>query len=313
MLTESCRTQNTKSPCDQLNLAEMSFKSKHSFLARGSLNTRSAPGFRISSHINLRVLSCLVELDNYIAEHHAMKAHAIAHFETEPEVDIRYRVKVYVYCPPCACQVATALEICQHNDGDDFKDFRIRIDHRQKTTCSESFSGVEGLISVINHLKHKEKDSSLAVHELRNLIVFDREWMEQEIYNHTEKDCLVALAPANQLARIAGFHPPHTSCAAIVLLGEADHIIPLVGTPPFPPLEPGRILRETQLFRNRQRYLKPGKFGWEREFIGTYSSKDPLPAKRPAPAGSDTTQTLESGPPSSKRSRNSTRSQEESS
>lgn len=237
-----------------------------------------------------------------------MKTHAITHGEPVPQDDGRYHVKVYIYCAPCACQVATALIICQYRDKNDLVDFCIRLDYRQMTSCSASVSRIEGLIAVIHHLKETEKrDLHSGEYEAEQLKAFDREWLEREVYDCTEEDGLATLSPIAQLARIATLHEKEESCAAIILLGEADYHVPLMGVPPFRPFEPGRLPMETQMFRNFQKYHRQlGKWSWERDYMGTYSPKDPLPPRRPAPSGSDTTQTLESAQRGSKRPRSST-------
>ncbi len=124
MLTEPCRAQSSETPCDQLRLGEMSFQREYSFIAPGSFLTQSAPGYRITKHI---------EPSRFNWGH--------------------LRDNVYIYCPPCACQVATALDICQYRDSKDKVEFIIRIDPQQITSCSMSASRIEGLISVIEQLK----------------------------------------------------------------------------------------------------------------------------------------------------------------
>ena len=308
VLTESCRTQDSETPCDQTNLGTMSFSQKHSFITPGSVRTRSAPGYRIAKHIDpvnfTRTGFTHADLDKHIQDRNAIKADAIANDESEPEDDDRYHVRVYIYCPPCACQIATALDICRYRNKNDFVDFFIRIDHRQKTCCSASFSSVEGLISVIDYIKEREKNNPFMENrEVARLGAIDREWIERNIGDHIEEDHLATLFPASQLARIA---KEVTNCAAVVMLGEADYSIPLMGVPPFRPLESGPLPRETYIFRNEQKFSPSGKWCWDRVFMGTYTSSDPLPPKRPAPIGSDTIQTPESTQRSSKRPRSST-------
>ena len=311
VLTESCRAQDSESPCDQTSLAKMAFEWKHSFIAPASFQTLSAPGYRITKYINPSEFTS-ADLERYVENLNARKSYAITHNEPEPEDDGRYRIKVYIYCAPCACQVATALDICWHSDKKAFMDFCIRIDHRQKTSCSLSASKIEGLISVVDHLKEEETKGGWALSDMRakHMKSIDREWLEQQIYDYTEEDRLATPSPANQLFRIAKFHGEEHSCAAIVLLGEADYCVPLMEAPPFRPFESGRLPRETQLFRYSQKYSTSNKWCWERNYMGTYSPRAPLSPRRPAPAGSDTTETLESAQRGSKRPRSAIEDQE---
>ena len=308
VLTKSCRAQDSDPCCDQTTLGTMSFEPKYSFITPKSVQTRSAPGYRITKHIEPSALTN-ADLEKYVENQNAIKAYAISNNEPVPEDDGHYRVKVYIYCPPCACQVATALDICHYRDKKDFIDFYIRIDHRQKTSCSASASWIEGLVSIVDHLKDKERsqDHSMGDITINNMKALDREWIERQVYDYTEEDRLVTLSSANQLARIAKFHLTEPSVAAIILLGEADYCVPLMGVPPFRPFESGRLPRETQLFKNWQRFVWSSiGWHWEREYIGTFSSRAPLPPRRPAPVDSNTTEILESAQRGSKRPRSST-------
>lgn len=306
MLTESCRAQDSEISCDQLRLGDMSFASQYSFIAPGSVPTHSAPGYRITKYIDPSNFS-YVDLERYIENQEAVKAHAIAIGEPAPEVDGHYRVRVYIYCPPCACQIATALDICRYRDKRSFVDFCIRIDHRQMTSCSASVSRIEGLINVNDYLKEAEKQISLDDVKVEQLKSFDREWLERQIYDYTEEDRLATLSPEIQLARIAEFHKSEASCAGIILLGETDYCVPLMGVPPFPPFEPGRLLRETQLYQFSQVWSNRASRHkiWERHYMGTYSPKTPLPPKQPTQVRSGTMQTLESAQRGPKRPRSS--------
>lgn len=310
VLTESCRAQNSESPCDQTILARMAFEWKHSFIAPGGFRTHSAPGYRITKYINPSEFTS-ADLEKYVENLNARKLYAITNNEPRPEDDGRYRIKVYIYCAPCACQVATALDICEHSDNKAFVDFCIRIDHRQKTSCSSSASRIEGLISVVGHLKEEETVGYLMSNwGVKRMKWIDREWLEQQIYDYTEEDRLATPLPANQLTRIAKSHGEEHSCAAIVLLGEADYCVPLMEAPPFRPFESGRLPRETQLFKYQLKYSTLGDLYWERKYLGTYSPRAPFPPRRPAPAGSDTTETLESAQRGFNRPRSATEDQE---
>ncbi|KAL9134544.1 MAG: hypothetical protein Q9175_004272 [Cornicularia normoerica] len=292
----------------------MSFQSQYSFIAPGSFLTHSAPGYRITKYIDPSRFT-YADLEKYIENLEAMKLHALTSDLPIPEVDDRYRVKVYIYCPPCACQVAAALDICCYRDKEDFVDFYVRIDHRLMTTCSASVSRIEGLISVIEHLKEKEKIlQSFYNSEVPKLKAIDREWLERRIDDYAEEDSLEMLSPEKQLARIAKLHKEEDSCAAIILLGEADYCIPLMGSPPFPPSESGR-LKETRLFRAQQEcraqqeYDQPAnRWSWKIDYMGTYSPRPPLPPRRPPPVKPDDNtnmQAMESAQHSTKRPRSS--------
>ena len=285
VLTETCRALDSGTPCDQSCLGTMSFQQQHSFIAPGSFRTHSAPGYRITNRIEPSLFTD-ADLEKYIEFQDQILAHKLAVGEPAPREDSRYRVRVYIYCPPCACQLATALDICQHSDKKQFLEFCIRIDHRQRTTCSASVTRIEGVISVIDYIKEMERFPSLDYETVDRLKSIDREWLERNIYDYTEEDRLGTLPPADQLARIADFHQNDDSCAAIILLGEADYSVQFAGVPPFRPFEPGRLPRETELFWGRQTYEGYGRWSWEREYMGTYSPKAPMLPRLPPPVRS---------------------------
>ena len=305
LLTETCRAQDSELVCDQPSLGAMIIQAQYNFVARTSVRTRSAPGYRITKYIDPEKFT-LADLATYYETQNALKASALAKGEDMPDDDGRYHVRVYIYCPPCACQIATALHICQYRDKKGLVDFVVRIDHHLKTCCSAPFSRVDGLVSVIDFIKAQEQLDRLADSDSAWLGSIDREWVEQQIVYYTEEDHSATLTPASQLRRIAGFHKEEKTCAAIVVLGEADYTIPLMGAPPLPPLESGPLPRETYIFRNELRYSQPRGYHWDRVFIGTYTPSKPLPSKKPAPLGSDTIQMPESTQRSSKRPRSST-------
>ena len=312
MLTGSCRAQDTETPCDQLCLGEMSFDRKYSFIASGSVLTRSAPGYRITRHIDPSAFTS-ADLEKYIETQEQILAHRLAADEPVPNEESRYRVKVYIYCPPCACQVATALDICQYSDKKSFVEFYIRIDHHQMCSCSSSISKIDGLISVIEFVKKSEGKDLGQGFFVDRLKTIDRDWLERQIHNYAEEDRLSTLSPANQLARIAEFHKREESCAAIIQLGEADYCVPLMGVPPFRPFEPGQLPRETWLYRLQQNKVVSPRdeiWTWEREYMGTYTPKAPLPPRQPPFAKLDKIKADESAERGTKRSRSSASDEE---
>ena len=283
MLTEHCRAQDSDTPCDQLSLGKMSFVKKYSFIAPGSVRTHSAPGYRLTKYISPSKILSPLNFEKYVEDRNAIKAHAISCGEPEPQEDGHFRIKVYIYCPPCACQVATALDICVFSDNKDFLDFYIRIDNRQRTSCSASASRIEGLLSIVDYIKELER-AELDRKRADILKLIDREWLERCIYSYTEEDDLATPSATDELARIAKFHSSDGRYGAIILLGETDYSVPLMGVPPFPPFEPGQIPRETQLFKMKQKKSHP--WSWEREFIGMYTPSEPLAPRRSTPPSS---------------------------
>ena len=105
---------------------------------------------------------------------------------TEPHIITNSQPNmIYIYCQPCACQVATALTVCRHRDKKSSFKFSIRIDHRLKIVCSAPVSRIEGLILVVDYPKDQEKevDYSLEDDTVEDLAAIDREWLERQTYN----------------------------------------------------------------------------------------------------------------------------------
>ncbi len=143
--------------------------------------------------------------------------------------------------------------------------------------------------------------------------MIDREWLERQIYEYTKEDRLSMLSPKNQLARVVELHSKEPSCAAIVMLGEADFSIPLMGVPPFRPFESGRLPRETQLFKIFGQYNSVVQHSiYEREYMGTYSPRAPLQSKQPPAVGLNKTHARESPERATIRPRSSTPDKEDS-
>ena len=307
MLTEACRAQDSETPCDQFRLGDMSFQHQYSFISPGSAKTQSAPGYRITKHIELSRFIGKEALEKYIDIRDQILVHRLAVGESDLQEDSRYHVKVYIYCPPCACHIATALDTCRFRNKKEFVEFCIRIDHRRTTSCSASYSGIEGLVSVIDFLNKGENSSLWDEQRFEQLRAIDRDWLERQIYNFTEEERLATPSPTNQLAHIAELHKGESLCAAVILLGEADYLVSLMGVPPFRPFEPGRVPRETQLFRCWQKSILLHRWTlvWEREYMGTYSPRAPLPPRQPPLAKPDRIKADERVERGTKRSRSS--------
>ena len=250
------------------------------FVPPGAYQIGSSPGHWIAKDIDPQKFTS-IDLEKLAETHRTLQVHAIDEGETALPIESQFSVKLYIYCPPCACQIATALEICRSAGKSLYLDIRIRVDYRQPTSCSLSSSRIDGLASLIDYIKRQESSSDLSEYEKADLKAVDRQWLEQTIYDYEEEVQITTPSPANRLSHIVRPHKGEDSCAAIVILGEADYCIPLMGAPPFPPFKTGRMPQETQLYRSIQGY--DHKWHWKRHYMGTYSRRYPLTKKRPVP------------------------------
>ena len=195
--------------------------------------------------------------------------------------DDQFSVKVYVYCPPCACQVATAFDICFYLNKSRYLDACLRVNEHQPTCSSSSSSRIEGLASLVDHAKVEESTANGDSGYInQKLSAFDRQWHEQIIDDYEEEVQITPLSPSDQLARIVRSHERENLCAAIIVLGEADYSVPLISSPPFPPFKPGRSPEETRLYRFYQTHSFALSWHWRRQYMGTYTRKAQV-KKRP--------------------------------
>ena len=314
VLTEQCRKQGSGTPCDQMNLGDMSIghNETNSFLARGSLQTGSAPGYRIAKRIDAQVFST-ADLAAYTEAQDTQRLRYLQDGEEGelPDQFNSYVVHVYMYCPPCACQIATALDICVYHQKSPFVEFHIRIDHYRPTSCCPSISNIDGLISIVQYLKEEER-KELVGRWAETLKAFDREWLDHAIYYAGSDEIKQTASPEDQLNRIIGYHNEDQRTAAIVILGEADYSIRLMDAGPFPPIESGRVPREDQIFMMSQRYRYTTQYTtqrlemrWHREYVGNYSPKAPIVSSQPPTSSSKDLEADRSSAESRKRPRNS--------
>ena len=276
----------------------------NSFIPLGSSRLGSDPGHWIAKDIEPSEFTGM-DLEQAAKEIQVLRAHAIEHNE-EASLYNPFMVNLYIYCAPCACQVATALQISQSMNNFPHLNVCIRVDHNQVSSCSISASRIEGIVSLIGYVKSRERyitapDTVPGTY----LKAIDRQWLEKNVYEYEEEVQMRTSSPANRLARIVRSHRDEELCAAIIILGEADYNIPLLSAPPLPPFRPGATPQETQLYGACNSLDKI--WLWRRYFLGTYTKKEPLTKKRPLATERAEKNEVE---PSSKRSMNSNSGQE---
>ena len=141
-------------------------------------------------------------------------------------------------------------------------DIRIRVDYRLSTSCSISSSRINGVVSLIDHIKSEESKSHVSEYADKQLEAIDRQWLEQIFYDYEEEVQITTPSPATQLSHIFSPHKNKELYTAIIILGEADYCIPLVESPPFPPFKPGKTPQETQLYRLTQNNIQTTHWSW---------------------------------------------------
>ncbi|KAL8951459.1 MAG: hypothetical protein Q9222_002560 [Ikaeria aurantiellina] len=185
----------------------------------------------------------------------------------------QFSVQVYIYCPPCSCQIASALDTAWSMNESPYLDIHVRVDYHLQTSCSVSSIGINGLQSLADYIREDEKLINLPDYHVMRLRAIDRQWLEQTIYDYEEEIETLTLSPASRLSKILAAHNMEDDCAAVLILGEADYSIPLIGSPPFPPLKLGKVPQQTEMYRLKQAF-EEGWY-WQRDYMGTFTSKSP--------------------------------------
>ncbi|KAL8863658.1 MAG: hypothetical protein Q9178_000341 [Gyalolechia marmorata] len=291
MLTEECRNLETELPCEQTDLGRMSFDATQSFIPAVTQIIGSSPGQCVGKLINPGNFTRM-NFDRY--EDYIRMAYTQQMHEDKPPSLPEFCVHVYIYCAPCACQVASAIDIASSIEEFPYMDVQIRVDCRLQSSCVISSSVINGLQSLINYIKEEEKtmDASGYFPKERTacLKAIDRQWLEQAVYRHEEDPDTTPPSPADRMMQIVRNHCQEVTCAALMILGEADYCIPLIGAPPFPPLSQGRLPRETELYQMSQQFSEEAteEGHWRRGYMGTYTARAPPIRKRRIPVIPDT-------------------------
>lgn len=250
------------------DLGGTSFLDKYCFVSRTSYFIRSSPGHWIAKDIDRQEFTSL-DLDKYTETHLKMQAQAI---DEQQEVEPGFSAKLYIYCPPCVCQISTAIQICDAINRTPFLKACIRVDYREPTSCSTSSSRIDGIASLINYIKGLEKQPNLNSRQKLQLKAIDRQWLEQCHYDYEQEDQIRMPSPPNRLARMIRPQASEFTCAAVIVLGESDRCNVLLGADPFPPFKAGRMPLETQLYKMEQIHSQNTRM-WQRQFFGTYTSQ----------------------------------------
>ena len=263
----------------------MAFNVSNSFIPPGAHYTGSSPGHWIGKDLQPQDFT-VIDLKEWDERQHALEAHAVREGSSLPTGN-PFAVNTYIYCPPCACQVATAYDICRSLKRFPNVDVRIRVDYHEKTSCSLMSSRIGGIASLVEHIKSLESVISHDDYGMERLTAIDRQWLELIINGYEEEVQAMATSPSERISNIVSSHKDEELCAAVIILGEADHCIPLVHASPFPLFKHGRTPKETEMFKLFQTYSFSSGQHWQRNFMGTYARK-PQRKKRPIPATLET-------------------------
>ena len=189
--------------------------------------------------------------------------------------------KVYIYCAPCLCQVWTAFRICNGAQGaaEALLQFCVRIDDRLTATCCQASSGTAGLAAIVDQVRSIEMDgeNTYPSYQRTNIKHIDRDWIDQRLYDQEDELFhMSAVGEARSLSFIFDHHSA-SDVAAVIVLGERDHLVPMLQYSPFQKSE--RTLRENQFFQVKRTAIAINKWSWSLKYLGSFTAKKTQPAQ----------------------------------
>ncbi|KAG9235709.1 hypothetical protein BJ875DRAFT_440086 [Amylocarpus encephaloides] len=251
ILTGQCRGDASHSPCQLSELGKDCAERDNSIL-NPQIPSCWSIGKRIADTLNPDRFTG-VDLDDLMRK---------SDFELTDQQKLALPVaKVYLYCAPCACLLATAFNICREagSRAMTYFEFLVRPDDRLVLSCCSQKDRSLGLASLIEKVREIEGSPSLI---------------------------------AEMGGRVLSSHYSEERTAGIVILGELGYCLPIMRSPPF--ASKARIPKETEIFQMKKIVVN-GKFtgNWVRQFLGTYT---PKAGPVIAPGTPQSTQTLPSTP-----------------
>ena len=189
--------------------------------------------------------------------------------------------KVFIYCAPCLCQVWTAFRICYGAKGsaEVLLRFCVRIDDRLTATCCQASSATARLAAVVDQIRSIEMDDKhqYPSYQGTNIKYIDRDWIDQRLYDQEDELFhTLAVGEARSLSFIFNQFPT-TYMAAVIVLGERDHFVPMLQYSPFQ--ESNRTLRENQFFLVKRKVVTTNEWSWSLKYLGSFTAKKTQPAQ----------------------------------
>ena len=182
--------------------------------------------------------------------------------------------KVYIYCAPFLCQIWTAFRICNGAPGPIETLFQlcVCIDDRLSATCCQVSSCTAGLAAIIDQIRSIEMEGKhlYPSHLVKNIRFIDRDWIDQRLDEQADE---VFQMPAGGTSRSLSFifdRLPSKDLAAVIILGERDHLVPMLQYSPFQTSE--RILRENEFFQVKRENVD-NEWSWSLKYLGTFTAK----------------------------------------
>ena len=288
VLTSRCLYASSKCSCDMYNLGEQSF-------------AREVRGFTTGSYAQWNLgkrIANLLPLQNITTTDTERQYYRVIEDEKEGKARLQSLATVYVYCPPCVCQIETAYDLCIGYGISPLLNFVIRIDDRIPVDCCSETTGIHGLVSLNNKIKEIEDSDYWPMGDIGPKTHYiDRPWIERRVYEAEQETYQPSFwdNPSQNVNRIFGeVWGESNKKAIVVILTELEHCSLMVESPPFPQ-EP-RKPRETEIFEFHHDNLS---WKWLRTYAGSYCPRKPNTATTPdasATRSELTNQTVDNAP-----------------
>ena len=170
---------------------------------------------------------------------------------------------VLIYCPPCVCQVHTAMSLISSMwRWTPLITIKIRVDYRIPSRCCEHGSGRAKIHSLRARLQDGTDQQAKK---------FDRPWLDQRRYHLTGNDFEEAELPVSE--QTAGDYknpgrvwPP---LLQVIVLGECESMTDMLNSPPF--------RRVSKMPEANQIYLMGTYSETGRDLLGEFNPRKPLP------------------------------------
>ena len=196
------------------------------------------------------------------------------------DLEIR-KDRVYIYCAPCICQIWTAFRICQGAEGPTKALFQycVRIDGRLTASCCQVPSGTAGLAAIVEQIRSIEMDGKRFFPSYlgRKIEYIDRDWIDERLYDQEDEVVQIsAVDEAKSFTFIFDQFKVMKDLAAVIILGERDHLVPMLQHSPFQTSE--KTLRENQFFHVKREQIEM-EWIWSLKYLGNFTPKKPLSAQ----------------------------------
>ena len=183
--------------------------------------------------------------------------------------------KAYVYCAPCLCQVWTAFHICNGAKGlaEALLQFCVRIDDRLTTSCCRASSGTAGLAAIVDEIRSIEMDGKhlWPFRQGKNIRYIDRDWIDQRLYDQGDEPFQVSAVDEERSLSFIFDQFPTKDVASVTVLGERDHLVPMLQYLPFQRSE--RTSRENQFFQVKRESIATDEWSWSLKYLGSFTAK----------------------------------------